>query len=95
MIADLRKSVLLFNPHSAIRNRMMRIVGFIIGIVIAAIGGSIAYRALFLEPRTTIVITNTNIHEYPSTLRIACGIILLVIGAAVAFFAVRRKFPEN
>jgi hypothetical protein len=69
----------------------MRIFVFIIGVLIAATGGVIAYRALFLEPDTTIVITNTNVQQYPNTLRVLGGLLLLLIGAGIAFFGARRK----
>jgi hypothetical protein len=71
----------------------MRIVVLILGLVVAAWGGAIAYRAFFLEPGATALInTNTGaIHEYPNLLRATGGIIMLVIGACVAFFAARRK----
>lgn len=61
------------------------------GIVVAAIGGVIAYRAWFLEPSAAVVITETEVRELPNTLRVAGGLALLIIGAAVAFFAARRK----
>ncbi|MFN2511787.1 MAG: hypothetical protein ABR568_10135 [Pyrinomonadaceae bacterium] len=69
----------------------MRILGIIFGIVVAAIGGVIAYRALFLEPSSAVVITETDIREVPNTARVIGGMVLLVIGAAVAFFAARRR----
>ena len=69
----------------------MKIIGLITGIVIAAVGGVIAYRALFLEPSAAVVVTNTEIREVPNTLRVAGGIIMLIAGMALAFFAARRK----
>jgi hypothetical protein len=69
----------------------MRIVIFIIGVLVAALGGVMAYRALFLEPDTTIVITNTNVHQYPNTLRVLGGLLLLIIGAGIAFLGARRR----
>jgi hypothetical protein len=69
----------------------MRIVIFIIGVLVAALGGVMAYRALFLEPDTTIVITNTNVHQYPNTLRVTGGLLLLIIGAGIAFLGARRR----
>jgi hypothetical protein len=69
----------------------MRIFVFIIGVLLAALGGVTAYRALFLEPDTTIVITNTDVHQYPNTWRVAGGLLLLLIGAGVAFFGARRR----
>jgi len=69
----------------------LRIFVFIIGVLIAAAGGVMAYRALFLEPDTTIVITNTNVHQYPNTFRVVGGLLLLLIGAGVAFYGARRR----
>jgi hypothetical protein len=69
----------------------MRIIGIIVGLIVAAIGGVIAYRAFFIEPSAAIVITDATVREVPNTMRIASGIILVVIGAAIAFFAARRR----
>jgi len=70
----------------------MRILGIIFGIVLAAIGGVIAYRAFFLEPAAAVVISNEGIREVPNTFRIMGGVALLIIGAALAFAtAVRKK----
>jgi len=69
----------------------VRIIGLITGVVIAAVGGVIAYRALFLEPSAAVVVTNTDIREVPNTLRVTGGIIMLIAGMALAFFAARRK----
>jgi len=49
------------------------------------------YRALFLEPSAAVIITETEVRELPNTARVVGGIALLVIGAAVAFFAARRR----
>jgi hypothetical protein len=78
------------NPKSK-SNHRMRVVGIIIGLLIAAIGGVIAYRALFIEPGTSVVITDRSVRELPNTLRVTSGIILLILGASVAYFAARRK----
>ncbi|MDT5062531.1 MAG: hypothetical protein QOH63_2990 [Acidobacteriota bacterium] len=71
----------------------MRIVAFILSLMVAAWGGVIAYRALFLEPGATAVInTGTGaIHEYPNLLRVITGLLMLIIGSGVAFYAARRK----
>ncbi|MGH9882860.1 MAG: hypothetical protein ACRD6N_15590 [Pyrinomonadaceae bacterium] len=68
----------------------MKLVLTILGIVIAAIGGVIAYRALFLEPSAAIVITNSDVREVPNYGRIVGGMVLFVGGAALAFFAAVR-----
>jgi hypothetical protein len=70
---------------------MLRIIALILGLAVAACGGVIAYRALFLEARTATLVTETNVHQLPDMLRVASGFILLVVGACVAFFAARRK----
>ena len=71
----------------------MRIVALIIGLAIAAWGGVIVYRALFIEPSATAIINESTgaIHQYPNMLRVASGLIMLVCGACAAFFAARRK----
>jgi hypothetical protein len=68
----------------------MRVILVIFGIVVAAVGGVIAYRALFLEPSAAIVITNTEIRELPNYTRVVGGIVLLIAGAAIAFFTATR-----
>jgi hypothetical protein len=72
---------------------MFRLVALIVGLAIAAWGGVIIYRALFIDPSATAVInTGTGaVHEYPNLLRIASGLIMLICGACAAFFAARRK----
>jgi len=69
----------------------LRIIGIILGILVAAIGGVVAYRALFLEPSSAVVITETEVRELPNTARVVGGIALLAIGATMAFFAARRR----
>jgi hypothetical protein len=68
----------------------MRIVVFTVSIVIAAVGGTIAYRALFLEPSAAVVVTNTSVREMPNLWRVLGGAAMLVCGACAAFFALRR-----
>ena len=59
--------------------------------LLAAAGGVIAYRAIYLEPAVAVVITNTEVREVPNTTRIIGGAAMLVAGATVAFLAARRK----
>lgn len=70
---------------------MLRWIIIIFGIVIAAVGGVIAYRAYFLEPSAAIMITNEGVRELPNTAKILGGIALLLVGAAVAFTVAVRK----
>jgi hypothetical protein len=68
----------------------MRAALIIIGIFIATAGGVIAFRALYLEPRSTVVITSEEIRELPNYTRVVGGALMLLIGAAVAFIAATR-----
>ncbi|HEX8847444.1 MAG TPA: hypothetical protein VF791_22565 [Pyrinomonadaceae bacterium] len=71
---------------------MFRIFALIIGLAIAAWGGVIAYRALFVEPGMTAINESTGaLHQYPNLLRLASGLIMLACGMCAAFFAARRK----
>jgi hypothetical protein len=57
---------------------------------IAAAGGVIAYRALFVEPATAVLLTQTEVRELPNTMRVAGGFVMFIIGAVIAFFGARR-----
>jgi len=70
---------------------MLRPIIVVCGIVLAAIGGVIAYRAIFLDPTAAYVISNEGVRELPNTFRIVEGVALLVVGAVVAFFAAVRR----
>ena len=70
---------------------MIRIILVIFGIVLAAVGGVIAYRAYFLEPSAAVIITNTDVRKLPDTFRVVGGIVLLIVGAAIAYTAALRK----
>jgi hypothetical protein len=70
---------------------MLRAIAIILGIVLAAVGGVIAYRAYFIEPAAAVIISERGVRELPDTYRTIEGILLLIIGAAMAFFAARRK----
>jgi hypothetical protein len=70
---------------------MLRTIVTIFGIVLAAVGGVIAYRVFFLEPGAAVVISNSGVRELPDTFRLVEGIVLLIVGAAIAFTAALRK----
>jgi len=57
---------------------------------IAAAGGVIAYRALFVEPSTAVLLTQTEVRELPNTMRVAGGVAMLIVGAMLAFIGARR-----
>lgn len=63
------------------------------GIALGALGGVVAYRAAFLEPKVAVVLTETGAREMPNTPRIVGGLALLLVGFALAFYAARRRTP--
>lgn len=69
---------------------MVRVVLIIFGIVIAAVGGVVSYRAYFLAPPEAIVISDSGIREVPDYFRVVSGLILLVVGAAIAYTTATR-----
>jgi hypothetical protein len=69
----------------------MKTLLLIVGILIATIGGVITYRALYVEPRTAVVITETGIRQLPNQARVVGGALLFVGGSALALFAAIRK----
>ena len=69
----------------------MKALLLILGIMLAVIGGVITYRALYVEPRSAVVITNEEIRELPNYTRVVGGALLFVGGTALALFAVTRK----
>ena len=45
----------------------------IVGILLAAVGGVLAYRSYFVEPSAAVVITETTVRELPNMARVAVG----------------------
>jgi hypothetical protein len=69
----------------------MKMLLLIVGILLATVGGVITYRALYVEPRSAVVITDTDIRELPNYTRVVGGALLFVGGTALALFAAVRK----
>jgi hypothetical protein len=69
----------------------MRALLLIVGILVATAGGVITYRALYLEPKSTVVITETEIRQLPNQARVVGGALLFVGGSALALYAATRK----
>ena len=69
----------------------MRILLLIVGILIATAGGVITYRALYVEPKSAVVITENEIRQIPNQARVVGGALMFVGGTALAFFAAVRK----
>jgi len=68
----------------------MRVLVFFGGALVAAIGGVILYRTLFVEPPAGYIITETHVRELPDTVKLIAGSFLLLAGALVAFFSLKR-----
>ena len=69
----------------------MRVALIIFGIVLAAVGGVLAYRSYFVEPHAAVVITDTSIREVPNMARVAGGLVLLAAGTGLSLFAALRR----
>ena len=69
----------------------MKIILLVVGILLATAGGVITYRALYLDPKSGLVITETQVREVPNYTRIIGGAVLLVGGTAIAFLGARRR----
>jgi len=69
----------------------MKALLLIVGILVATAGGVIAYRALYLEPKSGVVITETEIRQIPNQAKVVGGALMLVGGSALALYAAIRK----
>ena len=69
---------------------MARAIITILGIIVAAVGGLVDYRAAFNEPRAAVVVTESSVREVPNLWRIGLGLVVLVLGTLVAVRAARR-----
>ena len=69
----------------------MRALLLIVGILVATAGGVITYRALYVDPKPGVVITETGIRQIPNQARVVGGALLFVGGSALALFAAIRK----
>lgn len=69
----------------------MKALLLIVGIILATVGGVITYRALYVEPKSAVVITDTDIRQLPNYTRVVGGALLFVGGTALALFAATRR----
>ena len=69
----------------------MKVLLLIIGLMLATVGGVITYRSLYLEPRSAVIITETEIRQLPNYARVVGGALLFIGGTALALFAATRK----
>ena len=68
----------------------MKAFVLIVGILVATVGGVVTYRALYVEPRTAVVVSESGVREIPNYKRVVGGALMLVCGAAVAIIAARK-----
>ena len=69
----------------------MKALLLIVGVLIATAGGVITYRALYIEPKSAVVITETGIRQIPNQARVVAGALMFVGGSALALFAATRR----
>lgn len=69
----------------------MKAVLLIVGILVATAGGVITYRALYVEPRSAVIITESEVRELPNYTRVIAGALLFVGGSALALYSTVRK----
>lgn len=69
----------------------MKAILLIVGILVATAGGVITYRALYVEPRSAVIVTETEIRELPNYTRVISGALLFVGGSALALYAAVRS----
>ena len=69
----------------------MKTLLLFLGVLVATAGGVITYRALYVEPKSAVVITDAGIRQIPNQARVVGGALLFVGGAALALFAATRK----
>jgi len=69
----------------------MKALLLIVGIILATIGGVITYRALYVEPKSAVIIMETDIRQLPNYTRVIGGALMFVGGTALALYAATRK----
>lgn len=72
----------------------MKALLLIVGIMVATAGGVITYRALYVEPKAAVVISDSGIRQIPDQARVVGGALLFVGGSALALFAATRKIRK-
>jgi len=69
----------------------MKALLLIVGILVATAGGVITYRALYVEPKSAVIITESEVRELPNYGRVITGALLFVGGSALALYSAVRK----
>ncbi|HEX5887691.1 MAG TPA: hypothetical protein VFY61_03265 [Pyrinomonadaceae bacterium] len=69
----------------------MKALLLIVGIMLATVGGVMTYRALYVEPKSAVIITDSDIRHLPNYARVVGSALLFVGGTALALYAATRK----
>lgn len=69
----------------------MKSLLLIVGVLLATAGGVITYRALYVEPKSSVIITESEVRQLPNYTRVISGALLFVGGSALALYAATRK----
>jgi hypothetical protein len=69
----------------------MKVLLLIAGVIIATAGGVITYRALYIEPKSAVIITETGSRQIPNQAKVVGGALMFVGGTALALFAATRR----
>lgn len=69
----------------------MKTLLLIVGILVATAGGVITYRALYVEPKSAVIVTDTDVRELPNYTRVIGGALLFIGGTAAALYAATRR----
>lgn len=69
----------------------MKTILMIVGILVATAGGVLTYRALYIEPKSGVIVTDTEVRELPNYTRVVSGALLFVGGSALALYSAVYK----
>lgn len=69
----------------------MKALLLIVGIMLATVGGVITYRALYVEPKSAVIITESEVRQLPNYTRVVGGALLFVGGTALALYSAIRR----
>lgn len=75
-----------FNAYTCMKPLLL-----IVGILLATVGGVITYRALYVDPTSAVIITETEVRQLPNYARVIGGALLFVGGSALALYSAIRR----
>ena len=84
-------SLTKYKEQSTKLQQRMKTLLLIVGILLATAGGVITYRSLYVEPKSAVIITESEVRQLPNYARVISGALLFVGGSALALYAATRK----